>query len=44
MRLHNRDEIKPPASDNGLDIKCEKGTNLSYGPWTDRQTDRESSC
>ena len=21
----------------GIDIKCGKGTNISYGPWADRQ-------
>ena len=40
MRLPNRDEITPPAPVNGLDIRSEKGTNLSYGPWTDRQREQ----
>lgn len=28
-------ESSPPQW--GVDIKCGKGTNFSYGPWADRQ-------
>ena len=27
----------PPPPEWGVDIKCGKGTNFSYGPWADRQ-------
>ena len=26
-----------PVPEWGVDIKCGKGTNFSYGPWADRQ-------
>ena len=26
-----------PVPDWGIDIKCGKGTDFSYGPWADRQ-------
>ena len=31
------EDTKPPAW--GIDIKCGKGTDFSYGPWADRQRD-----
>lgn len=40
MRLPNGDEVTAPAPVWGLDIKCAKGTNLSYGPWADRQREQ----
>ena len=27
----------PPVPEWGVDIKCGKATNFSYGPWADRQ-------
>ena len=36
------DACDPAADQNpywGVNIKCGKGTNLSYGPWADRQRD-----
>ncbi|MPC08090.1 uncharacterized protein E2C01_000665 [Portunus trituberculatus] len=40
VRLPNGDEVTAPAPVWGLDIKCAKGTNLSYGPWADRQREQ----
>ncbi|XP_069163725.1 bridge-like lipid transfer protein family member 1 isoform X18 [Procambarus clarkii] len=40
MRLPNGDEVTATAPVWGLDIKCAKGTNLSYGPWADRQREQ----
>ncbi|XP_069959318.1 bridge-like lipid transfer protein family member 1 isoform X14 [Cherax quadricarinatus] len=40
MRLPNGDEVTASAPVWGLDIKCAKGTNLSYGPWADRQREQ----
>lgn len=40
MRLPNGDEVSASAPVWGLDIKCAKGTNLSYGPWADRQREQ----
>ncbi|KAK4290467.1 hypothetical protein Pmani_036628 [Petrolisthes manimaculis] len=40
MRLPNGDEVTAPTPVWGLDIQCEKGTNLSYGPWADRQREQ----
>ncbi|XP_050533025.1 transmembrane protein KIAA1109 homolog isoform X6 [Daktulosphaira vitifoliae] len=39
LQLANGDivESKPPIW--GIDIKCGKGTDFSYGPWADRQRD-----
>ena len=40
MTLSNGDEVIAPAPEWGLQIRCEKGTNLSYGPWADRQREQ----
>ncbi|KAK4300608.1 hypothetical protein Pmani_027192 [Petrolisthes manimaculis] len=40
MPLPNGDEVTAPTPVWGLDIQCEKGTNLSYGPWADRQREQ----
>ncbi|XP_066952300.1 bridge-like lipid transfer protein family member 1 [Macrobrachium rosenbergii] len=40
MRLPNGDEVNASPPVWGLDIKCEKGTNLCYGPWADRQREQ----
>ncbi|XP_064107529.1 bridge-like lipid transfer protein family member 1 [Macrobrachium nipponense] len=40
MRLPSGDEVNASPPVWGLDIKCEKGTNLCYGPWADRQREQ----
>ncbi|XP_071552185.1 bridge-like lipid transfer protein family member 1 isoform X2 [Panulirus ornatus] len=40
VRLPNGDVVTAPAPVWGLDIKCAKGTNLSYGPWADHQREQ----
>ncbi|XP_076066750.1 transmembrane protein KIAA1109 homolog tweek isoform X4 [Oratosquilla oratoria] len=40
MELPNGDVVTAPAPIWSLVIKCEKGTNFSYGPWADRQREQ----
>lgn len=35
--LANGDVVEPSPPQWGVDIKCGKGTDFSYGPWADRQ-------
>ncbi|XP_059220162.1 bridge-like lipid transfer protein family member 1 isoform X3 [Stomoxys calcitrans] len=37
--LANGDKVEPPPPVLGIEIKCLKGTDFSYGPWADRQRD-----
>ena len=37
--LANGDIVEPAPPVWGIDIKCGKGTDFSYGPWADRQRD-----
>lgn len=37
--LANGDQLEAPPPVWGVDIKCGKGTDFSYGPWADRQRD-----
>ncbi|KNC30209.1 hypothetical protein FF38_06938 [Lucilia cuprina] len=37
--LANGDKVEPLPPVLGIDIKCLKGTDFSYGPWADRQRD-----
>lgn len=37
--LANGDVVEPSAPVWGVDLKCGKVTNFSYGPWADRQRD-----
>lgn len=39
LTLANGDVIEPIPPVWGVDIKCGKGTDFSYGPWADRQRD-----
>ncbi|XP_055381705.1 bridge-like lipid transfer protein family member 1 isoform X2 [Condylostylus longicornis] len=39
LTLANGDVVEPDPPVWGLDIKCGKGTDFSYGPWADRQRD-----
>lgn len=39
ITLANGDIVEAAPPMWGLDIKCCKGTNFSYGPWADRQRD-----
>nr|XP_022901618.1 uncharacterized protein KIAA1109 isoform X2 [Onthophagus taurus] len=37
INLPNGDIVEPSPPQWGIDIKCGKGTDFSYGPWADRQ-------
>lgn len=37
LKLANGDIVESAPPIWGIDIKCEKGTDFSYGPWADRQ-------
>ncbi|XP_055837347.1 bridge-like lipid transfer protein family member 1 isoform X6 [Episyrphus balteatus] len=39
LTLANGDIVEPSPPVWGIDIKCQKGTDFSYGPWADRQRD-----
>uniref|UniRef100_T1GBW8 Bridge-like lipid transfer protein family member 1 N-terminal domain-containing protein n=1 Tax=Megaselia scalaris TaxID=36166 RepID=T1GBW8_MEGSC len=39
LTLANGDIIEPPPPQWGIEVKCGKGTDFSYGPWADRQRD-----
>ncbi|XP_066144647.1 bridge-like lipid transfer protein family member 1 isoform X4 [Euwallacea fornicatus] len=39
IRLANGEMVESSPPQWGIDIKCGKGTNFSYGPWADRQRD-----
>lgn len=39
LRLANGDVVEAAPPVWGIDVKCGKGTNFSYGPWADRQRD-----
>ncbi|XP_039764683.1 transmembrane protein KIAA1109 homolog isoform X1 [Pararge aegeria] len=39
LQLANGDIVESAPPIWGLDIKCGKGTDFSYGPWADRQRD-----
>lgn len=39
LTLANGDVVEAAPPVWGLDIKCGKGTDFSYGPWADRQRD-----
>ncbi|XP_063358209.1 bridge-like lipid transfer protein family member 1 [Cydia amplana] len=39
LRLANGDVVESAPPIWGVDIKCGKGTDFSYGPWADRQRD-----
>ncbi|CAG2064072.1 unnamed protein product, partial [Timema podura] len=37
LQLANGDIVESAPPIWGMDIKCGKGTDFSYGPWADRQ-------
>ncbi|XP_075153247.1 transmembrane protein KIAA1109 homolog tweek isoform X1 [Haematobia irritans] len=39
ITLANGDKVEPSPPVLGINIKCLKGTDFSYGPWADRQRD-----
>lgn len=39
LTLANGDVVESAPPVWGIDVKCGKGTNFSYGPWADRQRD-----
>lgn len=39
LTLANGDVVEAAPPVWGIDIKCGKGTDFSYGPWADRQRD-----
>uniref|UniRef100_A0A1I8N1J1 Bridge-like lipid transfer protein family member 1 C-terminal domain-containing protein n=1 Tax=Musca domestica TaxID=7370 RepID=A0A1I8N1J1_MUSDO len=39
ITLANGDTVEPSLPVLGINIKCLKGTDFSYGPWADRQRD-----
>ena len=36
LTLPSGEMVEPAQPSWGLDIKCGKGTDISYGPWADR--------